>query len=272
MATSRPTEHLEAVQVALGHRFRNRHLLDIATSTDRAGFGSLEHVGDTVADLAVGLTTWRDGGSAQEASGFVTNAMLDEVYDRHFAGLVNARSGDVVEALVGAVHRDAGFPTAARVAVTLCAPDMVWSELGTHRIRRVVPATPKDYPVWLGALTLEAFVADHVLDHHGLDTCTQETLTRAVQANAARDHLEDLGARLGLWPWGAAPSGDTADQVRASLAATLVVAGWATTSALLRPHLVLEPVEVFTRPLRRGDLAPSANPLRKQRRRIRPRR
>lgn len=233
---------VEQVEQAMGYVFRDRTHLEAAASVDHRGFGSLEHLGDAVADLAVGITSWRTGRSAAESATLVANRALDAVFARRFDGLVNARSGDVVESLIGAVHVDAGFDQAAHLAVTWCASPASWTALGDHRPRRVLEGDPDAFPVWLGALTLEALVTDRMVRRHHYTETTQHDLTQAVRENVRPQRLRELGARLGLWPLGQRPSAQAVDRVRSALAATLVATGWDHTAELVEPHLVVLPL------------------------------
>ena len=45
---------MHPVEREIGYRFHDRALLRAATATWHRAFGSLEHLGDTIADLAVG--------------------------------------------------------------------------------------------------------------------------------------------------------------------------------------------------------------------------
>jgi dsRNA-specific ribonuclease len=172
------SSQLEAI---VGHNFSDRALLAGASSISERAFGALEHLGDAIADLAVALTCWRADLDAERAAYLVCNEHLDERFHALLKGHVKARSGDAVEAIVGAVFLDAGFETAAEVAVHLCAPGMAWRPLASGE-------SVDDVPMWLGPIVIDAIVTADAVPRFGATTTSQGELSehrKALVNNAA---------------------------------------------------------------------------------------
>ena len=118
-----PNVNLPAVETVLGHTFSNPQLGDTALSTWRRGFSRLEFLGDSILGLAVFSTAEVHRFSRQAAIARVSNNHLDEVFRQTLSRHTSSNSGDVVEAIIGAVHLDGGYVAAARVATALCLPE-----------------------------------------------------------------------------------------------------------------------------------------------------
>lgn len=158
------------IEPVIGYQFSDRSLLAAASSTTSRAFGPLEHLGDAIADLAVAVTCWRDGMGSAEAASLVANDHLDLRFQQLLSGLVEAVSGDAIEALVGAVFLDGGFDAAARVAVRVCIPGVEWTPLGT----RAVASRPA--PKWIGPIAIDAAVTDHAVRSMGVNRTSQRRL------------------------------------------------------------------------------------------------
>lgn len=223
----------------LGHRFTDSRYAAWATSSSSRAFGSLETLGDAIADFAVAVTCWRNGIDAAEAARRVGNDALDAIHRRHLNGRVDARSGDVVEALVGAVHLDAGFETAAAFAVRWCSPDLGWEPLGDHPVDDWVTVDDVDLPASLAASALDALVTDLIVTPRGPTVTTQKSINRARVRIVDGPGRSRLSRRLGLRR--SEPSGGLAEPLRAAVLATLLAAGWDRTRALLAPHVTPGP-------------------------------
>jgi hypothetical protein len=216
------------VEREIGYRFRDRTLLRGATGTWHRSFGPLEHLGDTIADLAVGVTCHRLGIGPDVAATLVDNVHLERVMASRLRRLVRPRTGDVIEALVGAVHLDGGFDRAAEATVRLLVPDARWEPLPESP----VPSTeaPVDGPVWLGALVLDAAIADHLLRRWGPVRTSQRELSHTRSHIVRTTTLDRLVAEVPAWR----AAGLDARRLKGSVASTLLRHGWSPT----RDHLV----------------------------------
>jgi len=172
------SSQLEAI---IGHTFSDQAWLTGASSTSTRAFGALEHLGDAVADLAVAITCWRADLDAERAAYLVCNEHLDERFHALLQGHVRANSGDVIEAIVGAVLLDADFETAAAVAVHLCAPGMTWRPLASGE-------SVDEVPLWLGPIAIDAIITADAVPRFGANNTSQGELTehrKALVNNAA---------------------------------------------------------------------------------------
>lgn len=219
------------LELAIGHRFNDPRLLAAASTIDSRAFGALEHLGDAIADLAVAIACWRSGLGPQDAAGLVSNDHLDAQFAQLLDGLVNAISGDVIEALVGAVFLDAGFDDAAAVAVRLCWPDADWSPLGAES------SESKDVLTWLGAAALDAVVASHAVRTLGVDRTSQRELNeirrRTVNNAAIRVAVERHLASEGL------RNHHPGNWFKQQVAARLLASGWNSADAFAAAVLEL---------------------------------
>lgn len=237
-----------AIEHEIGYRFRNRDLLRSATSTWRRAFGPLEHLGDTIADLAIAVTCHLQGGDAEAATQIVANANLERVFSNRLRRLVSPDTGDVIEALVGAVHLDGGFDQAATVTNHLLVEGVPWRPIHEERAERLSGAAG---PVWLGSLVLDAVVADRVVELRGVAGTSQRELstTRAVRTSTAA--LERL-VRLPAARRYASTDIDDVRGLKSAAASTLLGHGWSATRELV--VALLEAGGPLARAGRRGAL------------------
>jgi dsRNA-specific ribonuclease len=122
---------LSGVENLLGVCFTDRDLGRIALSPWSRGFSRLEFLGDAVLGLAVFSFAELVGLSRRVAINCVANRHLDEVFDELIGPYTSANTGDVIEALIGAIYLDIGFSEAADVAIRLCLPESGPVELST---------------------------------------------------------------------------------------------------------------------------------------------
>lgn len=147
---------LDLAEEILGYRFRDTELGTVALSTWRSGFSRLEFLGDAVLGLAVGSEATLRGHGAREAVEAVTNRILDARFRANLAICTSANSGDVIEALVGAIHLDGGFELAASVSLMWCG----WSDLWEDVVDGSRRSLGGKSLAFIGAATLSAVVAD----------------------------------------------------------------------------------------------------------------
>ncbi|MGA1034143.1 MAG: hypothetical protein ACO3VI_02410 [Ilumatobacteraceae bacterium] len=218
---------VRAVEREIGYRFSDDELLRGATHTWHRLFGPLEHLGDAIADLAVGLSCHRVGLGPEVASRIVDNAHLESVLARRLRRVVRPRTGDVIEALVGAVHLDGGFDHAARVTSGLLMPDVGWRPIHESAVASLEIGAPDQ--VWLGALVLDAVLADDLIRRRGPARTSQRELSRRRSEIVSTSNLDRVINADGLLR-------ETVGDVRglkSALAATLLAHGWAPTSGVV---------------------------------------
>jgi hypothetical protein len=229
------------VEREIGYRFRDSALLRGATGTWHRSFGPLEHLGDTIADLAVAVTCHRLGAGPDIAATLVDNAHLERVMASRLRRLVRPRTGDVIEALVGAVHLDGGFDRAAEVAIRLLVPDSRWESIPESAVPVGVPTG--DGPVWLGALVLDAVIADHLVRRRGPTRTSQRELSRTRSHIVRSTALERLVGQVPAWR----SAGLDARRLKGSVALLLLHHGWVPTrdhlEGVLVAHRLLDGVD-----------------------------
>ncbi len=215
------------VERAIGYRFRDRDLLRGSTNTWHRLFGPLEHLGDAIADLVVGLNCNRIGLGPDIASRIVDNAHLEAVLTRRLRRVVRPRTGDVIEALIGGVHLDSDFDRAARVTVNLLMPDVQWLPIAETSPAGLVAGSSE--LVWLGALVLDAVIADDLIRRRGPGRTSQRELSRHRSEIVSTKNLEQMIRRR------AELSGSVLDarDLKGSIAATMLANGWGPTRRLV---------------------------------------
>jgi hypothetical protein len=188
------------------------------------GFSRLEFLGDAVLNLAIYLAATVTGLGRDVASSAVANAQLDKRINA--SPLVDERrSGDVLEALVGAVHLDGGFTAAWVASLRIAGP--------AAGIPLDLPPPPTlDLPgglderagAFVGAALLAAVVADRLArtepdwsdDRYSSER--SRLLATARLADLARRHLRERLAGHA--------DGSCADVLQTVAARRLVDEGW----------------------------------------------
>ena len=192
----------------------------IALDVSREGFGLLEHLGDAILEAAVARHAYCAGLGPADAIAAATNDALDEVFDRMIGDLARQRTGDVIEALIGAVHLDAGFEAAAVLATAWCLPaaGQTTSRGSDGRWLR-----------FIGSTVLDATIADHLARRR------PTALKRWLHAERLRlvsgGHLLDAAKSLGVI--GTEDADNRAmDELQESLAGVFLERGWEPASRL----------------------------------------
>ena len=150
---------LEVAEQVLGYHFLDGSLGEIALQPWVSGFSRLEFLGDAILGLAIGADAALGGRPLEMAIRAVSNETLDELFFSLLAGATTANTGDVIEALVGAVHLDTGIYQAAQVAVQLCGWRDDWSV--PVDVGRVDAMSTRGL-AFVGAMVLSAITADHL--------------------------------------------------------------------------------------------------------------
>lgn len=151
---------LDGAAAVLDYEFTDRELGSIALQPSRLGFSRLEFVGDAILGLVVFTLAECADAPRPLASELVSNDMLDELFLSTFAEFSRANTGDVIEALIGAVYLDGGFDRAANAVTTAVVP-----RFGSFDSRAIADHS-RDLSsrglMYLGANTSKAVVADHL--------------------------------------------------------------------------------------------------------------
>lgn len=194
---------LGPVEELITYEFLDANLGRTALATWRQGFSRLEFLGDSILGLAVFSTSEIHHIDRQQAIARVSNHHLDSVFNETFAGHTSSNSGDVIEALIGAVHLDGGYEEAARVATALCLPE--------HQLA-VPPVHLDDQDVssirslsFVGAAVLSAAVADELCRENPGQT--HRWFSEQRTAALSRWHLAEVSMRLKY-----SPEGDLEDE------------------------------------------------------------
>ena len=211
------------VEREIGYRFRNTELLEGSTHTWHRLFGPLEHLGDAIADLVIGINCYRSGLGPEQAARIVDNAHLEAVLARRLRRVVKPRTGDVIEALIGAVHLDSDIDHAAQVTTRLLMPDIRWAPMPEVHTASLHPGEPA--LVWLGALALDAVIADDLIRRRGAGRTSQRELSRHRSELVATVNLERVVRRSTQLP----AQVDDARSFKAAIARTMIDTGWSST-------------------------------------------
>ena len=184
---------LAGVENLLGVYFADRDLGRIALSPWAFGFSRLEFLGDAVLGLAVFSTGELARLPRDTAMSRVANHHLDEVFDELFAPYTSANTGDVIEALIGAIYLDAGFGGASDLAVQLCLPE--FDAVTRATTNEAIASVNTRGLAFVGSAVLSASVAD--------DLCTKypeeshQWLSEERSELLSRRHLAAMSAELG---------------------------------------------------------------------------
>lgn len=155
---------VRALEEVIEFGFGDAGLATTALRPDVKGFSRLEFIGDAVLGAAVASTLQRSLRSPSDFAEIISNRHLDEVYDRELVDLAPGRSGDVVEAVIGAVHLDGGFDAAAAVALRFSMPGVSWVAIPEKALGRCPDVDNRELRIlaFAGSTVLNA-VAAHQL-------------------------------------------------------------------------------------------------------------
>lgn len=220
---------LDALQARLGHRFAQPALLDRALT--HKSFGSshnerLEFLGDAVLSAAVSALLYRhfadsaEGDLTRMRAHLVREATLHRLAgELGLPGLLRlsegeARSGgaqrasilaDALEAVIGAVHLDGGYSTAAALVERLFLPLLetdaadAWSKDAKTELQEWLQARREPVPAYRIVATSgrqheQEFVVLCSVPKHGVEARGVGRSRRAAEQDAARAALATLKA------------------------------------------------------------------------------
>jgi dsRNA-specific ribonuclease len=223
---NRATPNLTAVEQSVGYTFSTPSLGEVALSTWRQGFSRLEFLGDSVLGLAVFSTAEVNHFPRKRAIARVANRYLDDVFREKLSLHTKSNSGDVIEALIGAIHIDGGFAEAGRIATAICLPE--------HKLA-TPPIDPESAGIsntrslaFIGAAVLSAAVADELCREYPGQT--HKWLSEQRAAMLGRRHLAGLSVRLGYSSNGdvedARFRAKASDELEAAVGAQFLRRGW----------------------------------------------
>ena len=195
---------LSGVENLLGVYFADRDLGRIALSPWAFGFSRLEFLGDAVLGLAVFSMGELAGLPRRISISRVANHHLDEVFDDLFAPHTSANTGDVIEALIGAIYLDIGFDGAATVAAQLCLPEL--DPLKPATSNEAIASVNTRGLAFVGSAVLSASVADDLCIKYPEEL--HQWLSEERSELLSRRHLATMSAELGY-----VPDGDLDDAV-----------------------------------------------------------
>lgn len=188
---------LAGVEELLGVRFVDAHLGRIALSPWIRGFSRLEFLGDAIMGLAVISAAEVAGVARETALQRTANEHLDGLFREHLASHTRANTGDVIEAIIGAVYLDGGYDAAARVARSLCLPEVSLDELDAAS--RTSSLSQRGV-AFIGAAVLSASAADDLCIKH--PTQPHRWLSEERSRLLSRRRLAVVSADLGYAPVG----------------------------------------------------------------------
>ena len=220
-----------------GSTFDDPLLAVVALHPHLPGFSRLEFLGDAVLNLSIFTAAGVTGASRVSAIAAVSNDHLDACIE---AGPLasDRRSGDVLEALIGAVHLDAGFAAAWMASLRL-----VGTSVDLPPDLPAPPETPgladldHRWLAFVGAALLGAAVADELCrtepgwSHQRFSDGRQAVLESTRLATLARQHLASRAT--------ARPDHLAVDALQVAAAEAFVRGGWVSATTAVRGFGVL---------------------------------
>jgi len=152
--------NLSGVESVLGHTFADKTLGSLALTVGRPGWGRLEFLGDAILNVVIFATAESRGCPRDHAEQLVSNRNLRKIFGRKFASHTEDTTGDIVEALIGAVFLDSDFNTAASVITTSIEPSL--GLFDPWLLQKNVTTIEQRGLAWIGSEAAEAVVADHL--------------------------------------------------------------------------------------------------------------
>lgn len=184
--------------------FIDRDLGRIALSPWSFGFSRLEFLGDAMLGLAVFSAAELMGLPRKTTTSRVANHHLDEIFFQQFATHTSANTGDVIEALIGAIYLDSGFDEAAALATRLCLPE--FESLVPAASSETISSVNARGLALVGSAVLSASAADDLCTKHPEEL--HQWLSEERSEMLSRRYLAAMSAELGY-----APEGDLDDDV-----------------------------------------------------------
>ena len=117
-------------------------------------------------------------------------------------------TGDTVESVIGAVHLDGGYQSAAEIGVRLCLPH------AGDQILDASKATDKEL-AWIGRQAIDAFVTEREVRRRLPQWPSQKTLHRIRSGS----QLRDVGPTSG-------PYADRMDAAAMAIGTAMATTGW----------------------------------------------
>lgn len=175
---------LRGAEARLGYTFTDESLGLIALNPSKKGFSRLEFLGDAVLAVVVFTLTESVSHPRSDARKLVSNDRLREIYMDSFAAHSPGNTGDVMEALVGAVYLDGGFQNAADVITRV-----IETRFGTFdqvKISANMTSFEQRGLMWIGAHTASAVAADYLCRTHPRQTHEFYSVQRSGFLRASR--------------------------------------------------------------------------------------
>jgi dsRNA-specific ribonuclease len=184
---------LPGAEAKLGYRFSDRSLGEIALNPSVRGFSRLEFLGDSILGVVVFTLAELARFPRPEAQQLVSNRRLRQLFNDNFAVHSPGNTGDVIEALVGAVYLDAGFERAANLVSLAIEPQFGPFDQAALSIN--VGAITERGRMWIGAHTSGAVIADHLCTSKPNETHEfySKERSRLMQAKRLAKRARKLG-------------------------------------------------------------------------------
>lgn len=219
---------LPGAEARLGYTFADSSLGHIALHPSRRGFSRLEFLGDAILSVVVFTLAESANHPRNGAKMLVSNQRLRELYANSFAAYSPGNTGDVMEALVGAVYLDGGFFNAAGIITR--AFDTGFGTFDHDLIAAKAQAFDQRGLMWIGAHVESAVVADHLCTTVPSETHKFYSQQRGGILLTARlaERSRQLGlvAQHGDKPASAKRDTDDADMLDAHVARLFLSNGW----------------------------------------------
>jgi dsRNA-specific ribonuclease len=151
---------LPGAEAKLGYTFSNRLLGETALDPSVRGFSRLEFLGDSI--LGVVIFTMAESAELPrpQAQNLVSNQRFRQLFETTFAAHSPGNTGDVIEALVGAIYLDGGFDHAASIISRVIEPQ--FGQFDQAALSTKAGAMQDRGLMQIGAHVTSAVVADHL--------------------------------------------------------------------------------------------------------------
>lgn len=185
---------LQGVEETLEYRFTDPSLGSLALHPSRGGFRQLEFLGDAILGVVVYTLAEFSRLPRSVIPLLVSNEWLLKIFKDSFAQHSPGNTGDVVEALIGAVYLDGGFDSAASVITRTV--ESGFGAFNRDALLSRAPSIDKRSLMVIGAHVARAVASDHVYRNFTRETVHKLSQRRAAIISTRR--LAERSKQLGL--------------------------------------------------------------------------
>lgn len=184
---------LPGAEAKLGYTFANRLLGKIALNPSVRGFSRLEFLGDSILGVAIFTMAESAEFPRPQAQNLVSNQRFRQLFESTFAAHSPGNTGDVIEALVGAVYLDGGFDHAASIISRVIEPQ--FGQFDQAALSAKAGAMQDRGLMRIGAHVTSAVIADHLCTSMPNETheVYSKERSRLMRSERLAQRSRDLG-------------------------------------------------------------------------------